>query len=438
MSSHKLDQTLIKRAVKALFDHEEKQASASGKPSLVGRYSKAILAQVRLKEEIKKPVQRPVRVKILHSLFNRDNEDHSICLFVRSEDKEAVEAFLERNPIEGVDKIVSMNDVKKIYNQFKDRKKLLSEHTHFICDARIMNHLYNALGKTFLGVKRHPVPIDFGQPQKLAAEIKKVVESSTYMHLQGQVISIRFGHTGMAVADVTANIVTGLDFAASKLKDQWKGIHSIFLKTPDSAALPLWSKDAATDGTKFLRDKVKEEEKGKGKEAKSSASQGEKEKEETSAKKKTEEQPKGKGKESKEQATKTVKETDNKLKAKSTKGSTSSAKSESSSSSSSSTSSLVSTSESTTTRSTRSKTTANTDKESTTAAQKKKGKREIAQVENDSESEGGDDEEEEEEKEEARSTKKPKASSGKADKAPAKTKAAATSAKKVTADKKKK
>jgi hypothetical protein len=41
--------------------------------------------------------------------------------------------------------------VRKEYERFEERKKLLAAHTHFFCDDRIANHLYNSLGKVFLG-----------------------------------------------------------------------------------------------------------------------------------------------------------------------------------------------------------------------------------------------------------------------------------------------
>ena len=93
MSIPKLDQTLAKKAVKALFDHEEKKSKS--KNTLVSEYAKPILAAVQLTSEIKKPVVRPVRVKIPNTLFSKDVEDHSVCLFCRSEDKDALEKYLK-------------------------------------------------------------------------------------------------------------------------------------------------------------------------------------------------------------------------------------------------------------------------------------------------------------------------------------------------------
>lgn len=59
-----LGSELAAKAVNALFKFEEKKQTDAGKQSLVGYYAKPILAQIQLKEAIKKAVVRPVRVKI--------------------------------------------------------------------------------------------------------------------------------------------------------------------------------------------------------------------------------------------------------------------------------------------------------------------------------------------------------------------------------------
>jgi hypothetical protein len=135
-----LDISLINKACGALILHEEKKVE--GKTSLLGNYARPILAQIELVNSIKKPVLRPIRVKIPHTLFSSNDEDHNICFFCKSDDKDDIVKYTDDNPIDGLKTIVSINEVKKLYNAFKDRKKLLSEHTHFVCDARVMGQLY--------------------------------------------------------------------------------------------------------------------------------------------------------------------------------------------------------------------------------------------------------------------------------------------------------
>jgi ribosome biogenesis protein UTP30 len=262
----KLDKDLVTKAVHALLKYEVKKAKEGSKKMLVANYAKPILVQVRsqpcshnvlnrirfiisiamqvqLFKDVAKPVTKPTRVKIPHSLFSADEEDNTICLFCRSDDKEAITQYLEKNPISGLTKVISINDAKKHYKQFKDKKTLLTEHTHFVCDSRIAGQLYNILGSTFSVRSDYPVQINFTNPAQLPGLVQKVIDS-TYFHLAGKNVSIRLGHTAMKPEEVVANLLEGLPFAVEKLQNGWQDVHSMHLKTNDSAALPIYSHSA--------------------------------------------------------------------------------------------------------------------------------------------------------------------------------------------------
>lgn len=196
-----------------------------------------------MKSEIKRSVIKPTRIIIPHSLFSPDDEDHTICLFCRSDDKKEIEEYLTAHPIIGVSKVLSINDVKKYHSQIKDKKTLLKAHTHFVCDARIAPHLYNLLGTTFSARNNLPVQINFTKTSMLPSIISKIV-SSTYCNLKGTNVSIRFGHLGMSAEHVLENMLEGVECFVSKLKNEWKDVHSIHIKTSDSASLPVYSKSA--------------------------------------------------------------------------------------------------------------------------------------------------------------------------------------------------
>ena len=237
----KLDSALTFKAITALFEYEDKKLRDKGKENLIGIRSKTILAQIQLKNKIKKAVLRPVRVKIPHSLSSDDGDDCSVCLFCKTEEKTSLEGYLGKHPVERLTKLLSISDVKKRYSAQKDRKQLLSEHTHFISDASVLTQLYSLLGKTFTDRNTYPIPISFTSSEKIEHVMAKVL-SSSYMHLKGQTITIRLGLTTMRIEDVTNNTVEGLEFAIAKLKNTWGDVHSIHLKTFDSPALPVYSK----------------------------------------------------------------------------------------------------------------------------------------------------------------------------------------------------
>lgn len=119
-----------------------------------------------------------------YSLFNIDTEDNSICLFVKSSDKKEIEVFFAENPLVGLSKVLSIDDVRKYYTTYKDKKKLLLEYTHFLCDSNVMPQLYNLLGKTFSNRNNLPIPITWRSVNKLSKSVIDAV-SCTYMNMKG-------------------------------------------------------------------------------------------------------------------------------------------------------------------------------------------------------------------------------------------------------------
>eukprot|EP01039_Chlorochromonas_danica_P010006 gene10003-11066_t len=235
----RLDSVLIEDAIKALIKYEKKRESEKTTKVLIENRPKWVLLQVQLKKEISKDSRKPIRVRIPHSYFSTDLE-HSICLFLRNDQKEAVETYLESHPIPGLEKIMTIEEVRKYCKEYQQRKLLLSQHDFFLCDHSVGRQLYNLLGKDF-GARNHfPVQISFSNVQKLPEAVQQAVDS-TYMHLSGRNMTIRMGLTSMSPQEVRENIVEGMEFAVQKLKGGWRDVHSLHLKTKDSASLPIFS-----------------------------------------------------------------------------------------------------------------------------------------------------------------------------------------------------
>jgi len=260
--STRLDAQLVSKAVGALLKFDEKRKSSAGS-RLIEDFAKPINAQIQLLADIATPVLKPVRVRIPHTIFNpTGEEEHNVCVFCRSEDAEALKTFLAANSgvIPGLDaaadgSVLSINDVKKYYKEFKQLKQLSQRFTHFLCDARIMSQLYNLLGKSFGSRNNYPIPIDFKQVEKLPAAASKALHASTYIHLKGKCINVRLGNTNMPKDQLVQNALQGLEFAAAeKLPKGWAGVHSVSLKLADSAALPIYARDANDAGVAFIRD----------------------------------------------------------------------------------------------------------------------------------------------------------------------------------------
>ena len=251
----RISEKLVSEAVSALLKIHS--ASSNQKPSLLGEFSSPVLAVIQIKPEKshqQKAVVKPIRVKIPNSLFS-SSPDSSICLFCRSEDKQTLVSLQLPSSIEGLAVILSLDDVKKQFKDFKDKKKLISSYSNFLCDARITIQLYSLLGKVFSNSSnRMPVPIDIPiknvTTETIRKQVDKLVNHSTFMHLPKSTslsaspssnICIRFGHTSMERHLMVENLMVGISTAVSKLSNQWRAIHSIHLKLENSPALPIYS-----------------------------------------------------------------------------------------------------------------------------------------------------------------------------------------------------
>ena len=216
--------------------------------------STVISMQIHLTKEVGKTIQRPVCVPIPHSIFI-SSEDHRMCLFCKSEDKAKIEAYLLDHPIPEIGLVLSINDVVKVYKEFKRRKQLQKEYSHFICDVNIMKQLYNALGSTFSRIGDLPVPIKFPELSKLQPAVNKVLQS-TYMKLKGKNITFPIGYSCMDSQHICENISEGITAAVDKIPETWSRVHGIHVKTSSSPALPIYGK-MANDAVKVIRETSK-------------------------------------------------------------------------------------------------------------------------------------------------------------------------------------
>ena len=234
----KLDATLVSKAVSAIFEYEDKKIREKGKRAV----AKPILAQVQLKSTTKKAITRPIRVKVPHSLVTDEEDEYSVCLFCKNEEKASIDAHLAKNPVLGLSKVLSIGEVKKSFSATKEKKSLIAEYSHYICDSSILSKIHKLLGNSFAERTNCPIQVSFKTPAEIDGALAKVL-SSSYMHIKGKTVSIRLGLTSMSEEEVQENTLEGLDFAISKFKGSWKDVHSIHLKTADSPSLPIYSKE---------------------------------------------------------------------------------------------------------------------------------------------------------------------------------------------------
>lgn len=114
----------------------------------------------------------------------------------------------------------------------------------FVCDDRILPMLTGVLGKTFLSAKKQPVPIKIfskGCLLSLGAQIARARDSAFLVRSYGDCWCVKLAHTGMTEAEVSANLMAGIEAVVDKIPNKWKNIKAINIKSTDSVALPVYS-----------------------------------------------------------------------------------------------------------------------------------------------------------------------------------------------------
>ena len=131
----------------------------------------------------------------------------------------------------------------------------------FLADERIITRLPQILGKVFYkSTMKRPIPVLLtgklrfaaqGRPQKGVAPMTRKRDK----HLAPQTTtSVRAAWVGWPAEWVADNIQAVVEGVVTKyIPKKWHGVKSIHIKTPTSAALPIWLADELwADETKVL------------------------------------------------------------------------------------------------------------------------------------------------------------------------------------------
>ncbi|KAI0387893.1 ribosomal protein L1 [Hypomontagnella monticulosa] len=288
------DQTL--KASKALLAHmkkasKEKAANAEKKDLLAdpddeeGTGELPIWFTLTTKRHIAESRSlKPGKIVLPHPL-NTDPEI-GICL-ITAEPQRAYKNLVasEEFPAELRKKVTRVIDVSKLKAKFKAyeaQRKLYSEHDVFLGDSRIINRLPGILGKTFYKTTaKRPIPVEIQArvpktdgkrvkrtkdaetvnactPVQLAGEIERAV-GAALVNLSPTVnTALRVGNANWTAEQIAENVdVVAKTLVEKFVPGKWKNVKSIYIKGPETAALPVWltdelwldQKDIVADGS---------------------------------------------------------------------------------------------------------------------------------------------------------------------------------------------
>ncbi|KAF7561910.1 hypothetical protein G7046_g2207 [Stylonectria norvegica] len=276
-AANRYRQTL--KASKALLAHIKKaskqKADESSKRNLLEDADEPLETPVWLTLTTKRHITdkarlQPGKIALPHPL-NTD-ESTTICL-ITADPQRAYKNIVASDefPAELGKKITRVVDFTKLrakFGQYEAQRKLFSEHDIFLGDDRIINRLPKVLGKTFYKTtQKRPIPVVLqAKPQKvdgkrtkrqktegtvnsgtaadIAKEIEKAVGSALVSLAPTTNTAIKVGFSGWPAEAIAENVQAVANALVEKwVPQKWRNVKSIYIKGPETTALPIWLTD---------------------------------------------------------------------------------------------------------------------------------------------------------------------------------------------------
>ncbi|KAF3057715.1 hypothetical protein CFAM422_012247 [Trichoderma lentiforme] len=273
-----IDSAQTLKASKALLAHIKKaskeQAEASSKRNILEDdvdAEKTVWLTLTTKRHISDKARlQPGKIPLPHSL--NASAETTVCL-ITADPQRAYKNIVASDdfPAELRKKVTRVIDVTKLkakFSQYEAQRKLFAEHDVFLGDDRIINRLPKILGKTFYkSTLKRPVPVVLKpkarkvdgkktKPQKkegevnagsaadIAKEIEKALSSALVSLSPTTNTAVRVGFSDWTPEQLAANIETVAAAMVDKwVPQQWRNVKSIYIKGPETAALPIWLTD---------------------------------------------------------------------------------------------------------------------------------------------------------------------------------------------------
>lgn len=216
---------------------------------------------------------QPGKIALPHSL-NADNELMSVCL-ITADPQRAYKDIVASDEFPAdvrkkIGRVIDVTKLKAKFSQYEAQRKLFAEHDMFLGDDRIINRLPKILGKTFYKTtQKRPVPVvisggakkvspkekkqqkaegnasvNAASAAKIAKEVQKAIGSALVSLSPSTNTAIRVGYANWTADQIADNV----DAVASALVEKWvpskwRNVKSIYIKGPETAALPIWLTD---------------------------------------------------------------------------------------------------------------------------------------------------------------------------------------------------
>lgn len=197
---------------------------------------------VSLKKSPNFKKDKPQRLPIPHPVHQYEGAE--ICLIVKDLQgeghKNAKEKIAKFERKAGVTKVLGVSKLKSKFESHEGKRRLCDSYDLFLADDRIIRVLPSLLGKTFFKKKKQPIPVKLASG-KWDATIKKACEATYVFWSGGNCLNIKIARSSHTADEVAENIVKGVENLAKMLPGKMNDIQSLYLKSVESVALPLYN-----------------------------------------------------------------------------------------------------------------------------------------------------------------------------------------------------
>jgi ribosome biogenesis protein UTP30 len=259
-------------AKKNLLDNDEEEGSDSEEQ--LGEDPPIWLNLTTKKHIVDKNRLKPGKIAVPHTI--NKSSSLSICL-ITADPQRAVKDIVAHATFpttlsSKIGRVIGYKKLKAKYYSFESRRQLLAEHDIFLADDRIITRLLETLGKVFYkDSAKRPIPIriariekvegkrvkantkrpssdtqsaTFAPPSVIAKEIESAINSVPVSLKTGTSVAVRVGRSSFTPSQLSDNVTAVASAMIERYVARgWRNIKAIHIKSPTSAALPIWLAD---------------------------------------------------------------------------------------------------------------------------------------------------------------------------------------------------
>jgi ribosome biogenesis protein UTP30 len=186
---------------------------------------------------------KPVRLSIPNPFRDASSEDLTVCLFTKDPQRQYKD-LIKPMGISSITKITGISKLRTKFKPFEAKRALCASFDMFAADSSLLPLLPKLLGKKFFEKKKQPIPVNLtGDPEEIARELKRGIESTYFFRTGGSNTSICVGRTTQGAGEIAANIEAVIRQLSKKLPAGLSVVRCIHVKTPGSVALPIYIRE---------------------------------------------------------------------------------------------------------------------------------------------------------------------------------------------------